>query len=269
MIPLPLFSAMYNINENNRIRLSYNRRLSYPRYQMLIPYSQYSGNKSISSGNPSLKPQKTHSISLAYMFSNDDNIDITPSVYYSKTTDAISQITQMQNNIMMYGYENVEHSSKFGLDLSANLSFLDFVELDIIGGVYHSMFSNSAYNGTSGYLYLTLSAYLPWDMMLTADATISSKEYNTNGYIQISPYFDAVELSKSLFKGKGRFSVVLVEPFISSFIKFYNWDEKYTDTQTYHSNSFSLMFRFSYFFSKGKKIEKIQMEKIRESEGIK
>lgn len=269
LVPLPLFSAMYRFNDNNRIRLSYNRRLTYPRYLMLIPYSYYAGNKTVSSGNPALKPQKKHYFELEYMFSNDDNIDITPSVYYEKNTDAIANVYQMQNNIMMSRYENIEHSSSFGMDLSSNIVLFDIFEFDIRGGVYHTMFSNSAYNGTTGYLYLSLSAYLPWDIMLTADATFSGKQFDASGYVHVSPYIDAIELSKSFFKGRGRFSVVLVEPFIPYFVKFHNWRENYTDTQTYNANSSALLFRFSYFFSKGKKNEKIQMERIRESNGIK
>lgn len=267
--PLPLFSAMYSINDKNRIRLSYNRRLSYPRYQMLIPYSQYTGGKTISSGNPALKPQKRHSISLAYMFSNDDNIDISSSLYYSKTSDAIAQIYKVHNNVLISRYENVVQSSSYGVDVRANLVFFDFVELDINCGVDQYMFSISAYNGTSGYLYLSMSAYLPWNLMLTADASFSGKQYSDNGYHQERSYIDAIELSKTMFKGKGRFAIVLVEPFIEYWVKFNNWGENFSDCSTYLSHSSALMFRFNYFFSKGKKIDKIQMERIRENEGIK
>ncbi len=269
MTPLPLFSAMYKFNDNNRIRLSYNRRLTYPRYQMLIPYNHYSINKSMSLGNPALKPQKKHTISLDYIFSNDDDIDITPSVYYSKTTDAIAQLSQMRNNVMVTRYENVEQSSSYGVELEAYLVLLGFVELDLNSGVYHSMFSNSAYNGTSAYAYINLSTYMPWDMMLSASASFDGKRYNDNGYYHVGTYIDAIEISKSLFKGKGRFSVVLIEPFIKYSIKFNTWGENFTDNQTYTPNASALMFRFNYFFSKGKKIEKIRMERIRENEGIK
>ncbi|MBR7066729.1 MAG: hypothetical protein IKI28_00225, partial [Bacteroidales bacterium] len=133
----------------------------------------------------------------------------------------------------------------------------------------HSMFSNSAYNGTSAYAYINLSTYMPWDMMLSASASFDGKRYNDNGYYYVGTYIDAIEISKSLFKGKGRFSVVLVEPFIKYSIKFNTWGENFTDNQTYTPNASALMFRFNYFFSKGKKIEKIRMERIRENEGIK
>ena len=267
--PLPLFSAMYSINEKNRIRLSYNRRLSYPRYQMLIPYSQNSINKTMSIGNPALKPQKKHTISLDYIFSNDDDIDITPSVYYSKTTDAIAQISQMRNNVLEKKYENVAQSSSFGFELEAYLVLLGFIEMDLNSGVYHSMFSNSAYNGTTAFAYINLSTYLPGNMMLSAGASFDGKQYNDNGYNHIGSYIESLELSKSLFKGKGRFSVVLVEPFIKYSIKFNTWCEHFTDNQIYTPHSSALMFRFNYFFSKGKKIERIRMERIRENEGIK
>lgn len=269
--PLPFFSAMYNLSDKSRLRLSYNRRLTYPHYLMLIPYSQRSSGEKhqISSGNPALKPKKTHSFRMSYLFSDDDMIDVTATLFYNRSTDAIEQLRQVQGGTMISKYENVGRSSSYGVDLSASFVFFDFIDLSVGGDVYHSKFHNTGYSGVSGSTYMSLSTYLPWDMMLSVDAYFDGKEFSSDGYTQMNPCIESIELAKSLFKGKGRLSLVLIEPFIKQNFKLYSWGDNFKDNLTFYSQTSTVLLRFNYFFSKGKKIERIQMERIRESNGIK
>ncbi len=88
----PSTHLAYKINEDKTVQLSYSYRLSRPRFRHLMPFSGFSNNRSISTGNPELRPEFTHSFEAAYLL-NWESGSILSSAYYRNRTGVIERIT--------------------------------------------------------------------------------------------------------------------------------------------------------------------------------
>ncbi len=89
---LDLFpSAFINqtINDKNSVSFSYSRRVDRPQYDNLNPFVYHLDPYTYQKGNPYLKPQYTNNFEFNYTYNNSINL----SLGYSRTTDAIAEIT--------------------------------------------------------------------------------------------------------------------------------------------------------------------------------
>ncbi|WP_207429946.1 outer membrane beta-barrel family protein [Sabulibacter ruber] len=88
---LDLFPSLFlqqNVHDDYQISYSYNRRINRPRYELLNPFMFYLDPYSLVQGNPYLKPQYTHSFSLAQTFRQRYNLVLD----YSLTKDFIAEV---------------------------------------------------------------------------------------------------------------------------------------------------------------------------------
>lgn len=63
----PSAAASYDVNENNSLQFSLSRRLSRPRFRLLLPFSNYNDSRSFYGGNPDLNPEYTYSYEVGYL----------------------------------------------------------------------------------------------------------------------------------------------------------------------------------------------------------
>lgn len=92
----------YKLAGENTIQLSYSYRLSRPGFRDLMPFSNYSNNRSLTTGNPNLRPEYTHSFEGGYLFNWEEG-SILSSAYYRKRTGVIQRITVVDS----IGYNRV------------------------------------------------------------------------------------------------------------------------------------------------------------------
>jgi len=88
----PSSHLSYKLKNENTVQLSYSYRLSRPRFRQLLPFSNFTNNRSLSTGNPDLRPEFTHSIEAAYL-ADWENGSILSSIYYRKRSGVIENIT--------------------------------------------------------------------------------------------------------------------------------------------------------------------------------
>lgn len=81
----------YKLSPEKSVQLSYSYRLSRPWFRDLMPFSNYSDNRSISLGNPNLKPEYTNSIEAGYLL-NFETGSLLSSVYYRYKTGVFERI---------------------------------------------------------------------------------------------------------------------------------------------------------------------------------
>jgi ferric enterobactin receptor len=116
----PSAHLAYKLNENKTVQLSYSYRLSRPRFRHLIPFSNYSNNRTLFTGNPDLKPEYTHSIEGAYLLDWESG-SILSSAYYRHRTGVIERITVVDsvgfNRIFPV---NLSSENAFGLEFNFN-----------------------------------------------------------------------------------------------------------------------------------------------------
>lgn len=88
----PSSHLAYRIADNKTVQLSYTYRLSRPRFRDLMPFSNYSNNRTLFTGNANLKPEYTHSIEAGYLFDWESG-SILSSVYYRHRSGVVNRIT--------------------------------------------------------------------------------------------------------------------------------------------------------------------------------
>jgi outer membrane receptor protein involved in Fe transport len=88
----PSAAASYKFTEKDQIQFSYSRRLSRPRFRLLLPFSNYNDPRNNIIGNPNLRPEFTNSFEAGYLryFQNGSLLS---SVYYRRTTGVIDRLT--------------------------------------------------------------------------------------------------------------------------------------------------------------------------------
>src|SRR5690606_24964351 len=112
----PSSHLAYRITDSKTVQLSYTYRLSHPWFRNLMPFSNYSNNRTLYTGNPYLKPEYTHSIEGGYLFDWESG-SILSSVYYRHRTGVVNRITVVDS----IGYNRV---------FPVNLSTQDAVGLE-------------------------------------------------------------------------------------------------------------------------------------------
>lgn len=87
---LPSANLQYKISSSHNLKLTYNRRINRPGIYDLNPYERIGQNYDVSQGNPNLKPEYRDRIQLTYTWNFGSNY-FSPSVYYESLTNRISR----------------------------------------------------------------------------------------------------------------------------------------------------------------------------------
>ncbi len=263
---MPSLSALYNLSKESKIKLLYKEYLSYPRYQLLSPYTYYSGDSmTISSGNPYLKPEKLSNLELNYSYKQKYTF-VSVSINYKQKTDLIGIRTRLSDrNVIIEKHDNIAKSDQIGGYLYAQALLLGFIHPGLYFECYHNRFDDSQYNGWSFKSWLSTEFSLPLDLYLNIDASIQGKEFYYDGYYLQNPLIDEVTLGMSILKGKGEISISLLNYFLLDEYQEKRWNSDYLETSSGNTDSKCVLIRFNYFFKKGKQLKntvrELNMEK--------
>lgn len=115
-------SATWDINDNNSLQLGYTLSNEAPDIALLNPYNTSTDSLVVSSGNPYLIPETSHSAELSYTF-NQGGLYLTPSVSYTKTNDLIEADGFTENGIYHNTYNNLGHFSMMSYMLNLSYRF--------------------------------------------------------------------------------------------------------------------------------------------------
>ena len=112
----PSAGLTYQFNQKNSFRLNYSRRIDRPSYQDLNPFEFKLDELTYSKGNPFLRPQYSHKVSLTHSF----NYRLNTSLNYSYTQDYFTRITDTTEATRSFIIlENLSHQRT----ISANVSY--------------------------------------------------------------------------------------------------------------------------------------------------
>ncbi len=114
----PSGGISYQPNRKNSLALNYSRRLDRPNYQNLNPFEYKTNELSFRSGNPFLRPQYTHNISLSHTF----NYRYTTTIGFSKTLDMMSRITDTDGRALILTWLNISEQDNYSLTFSAPIT---------------------------------------------------------------------------------------------------------------------------------------------------
>jgi outer membrane receptor protein involved in Fe transport len=118
LFPSVFFIQNLSKDNNDAVYVSYVRRLQRPGFNELNPYRLQLSTVNVNVGNPDLQPQYSNNFELGWQFWKGWSA----SLYYSATTDIITQFAVPIGNIFEQQYLNLDKSSSYGFNLDAPLT---------------------------------------------------------------------------------------------------------------------------------------------------
>ncbi|MFY0256414.1 outer membrane beta-barrel protein [Chitinophaga sp. 30R24] len=111
----PTAYFQYEIDKNNLLILSSNRRISRPGYDKLNPFTYYATPYYVTSGNPYLKPALEYSTQLDYILNNR----YTFSIFYNQARNRFTNITEQNDQTKVFKdmQQNIGKGSSLGTSL--------------------------------------------------------------------------------------------------------------------------------------------------------
>lgn len=161
----PSANVSYTLNDKNQLAFAYSRRIDRPGYTDLNPFTVYIDQFTSGRGNPFLKPQFTHSVSLSHTYADMINT----SVSYSRTTDALGDMI-VQSDTTRNAYQipsNFDHFDNASVTVSAPIPVTKWwnAQLSLNGfySRYQSVYLNQTINNSqfTGMIYLANNITLP------------------------------------------------------------------------------------------------------------
>lgn len=118
----PSVHFSFEMEKSNTLQLSYSRRLSRPHFRHLLPYSSFTDNRNLRTGNPNLQPEYTHSVELGHLKYFESGSVLT-SIYYRYRTGVIERIDLVQDDSdgdVITLPVNLASQNAYGLEFSLN-----------------------------------------------------------------------------------------------------------------------------------------------------
>ena len=117
----PTFHSSFKLIKKLSLQAGYSRRIYRPSLWQLNPFINIRNNFNIRKGNPNLKPEYSDSYELAAIY-NISGLSINCSFYKLNTTDKITYVTTLQNNISETAPENLGTTNANGIEINGKLN---------------------------------------------------------------------------------------------------------------------------------------------------
>jgi outer membrane receptor protein involved in Fe transport len=202
----------HKFSEKHTGQLSYSYRISRPRFRQLLPFSSYSNNRSLSTGNPNLKPEFTHSIEASHLFNWDEG-SLLSGIYYRKRQGVIEEITVVDS----VGYNrvfpiNLSRENAYGFEFNFSWTPAKWFRYTANANLYRAV-SEGEYEGQvfsrdtytmNGRSILQLTLLKEYDFQGTFNYQAPQ---NTPQGRRLSMYYVDLAMARDLMKGNATLAV--------------------------------------------------------------
>ena len=113
----PTLHSSLKLIKKLSLQLGYSRRIYRPSLWQLNPFFNIRNNFNISAGNPDLRPEYSDSYELAAIY-NTSGLSINCGIYQLNTTEKITYVTSLENNISKRSPENLGTSDANGIEIN-------------------------------------------------------------------------------------------------------------------------------------------------------
>ncbi len=136
--PLSLFPGAflsYKVSQKDDVQFNYSRKINRPNFFQLIPFVDFSDSLNLSVGNPSLKPEFTHLMEIAYNKQYGEGQSLVISLYGKLTDNLITRYQYIDATInplkpaLYTTYANARNSTTAGLELTGKNSVADWWDI--------------------------------------------------------------------------------------------------------------------------------------------
>lgn len=255
----PTAYLSYAADDNNKLALSYGRRIERPNYQDMNPFVRFLDQYTFQQGNPYLTPQFTNHVELSHNFKGALNT----TVNYTYTNDIINDILK-QNDTTKVTFqikENVATRRNIGLASSYNAPITKWWSTSLYAIVFNNHFEGIV-NGKELEADITsfmanMSQRFTFKKGWAAEITGFYRSRAQEGGLIIADPMGVVSFgaSKQILKNKGTLKLNVSDPFwIQRFRGSTQFDNMDVQIKSQWDNR-RVGLSFSYRFSKGQNIQ--------------
>lgn len=263
----PQFVVMKRLNQNSNLRLNYNRRSTYPSAWLLAPYEIESDDKTISKGNPKLKPVTYDYVGATYSYSKGA-FSIYPTLYYWRGSKLItpsysynSELNTIQMPVNRGNYNRVAAT------INGSITIFKFIYFEPSVSFYYENFdmpSGTRHNRAflfSGNIYVGL----PAGFAVGGMGSYTSKLLTALGHRMDLSDLDNVFLMKN-FEKIGLTAIVGYKNLIEPKTRAHIFTETYSQYNYSKYKVKGFMFRLNYHFKTGRRAEMKNIPTLYESD---
>lgn len=204
----PSLHFSYPFDSITSVQLSYSRRISRPRLFDLSPFMNFSDNRSVFSGNPSLNPEFTDAVETSILRQLSYG-SFLASVYYRYRTGVIQRVTEIDTGGFTRVYPiNMGYQHSYGIEANFSADIKKQINITFNGNFYRALLYGS-FQGQSLFAdAITFNGRLNMRMKIYKTLTgqfggfYNAPQRTPQGW-QKSMYSFDVALSIELFKRKG------------------------------------------------------------------
>ncbi len=215
VLPSVIFSR--KLSRFSSIKVSFSQRLQRPSLRFVNPYVDISDPRDIRFGNPEILPELSDQYELSYN-TYIKGVVLNAAVYFRNTTDEISSITTVRDDVTETTYQNIGKERSLGFNAFSSFTFrewltvrggFDIRRFEAEGQVAGEPVARSAYVWRAN---LNATVALDGGYKFEAFGFFNSPRQNLQGsrgaYSQFSLGFN-----KEMFNKRGSLGLSVIQPF--------------------------------------------------------
>lgn len=215
----------YELDKNNKLTVSYSRRITRPNYQDLNPFIYFLDSLSYRKGNPFLLPQFTHNFELSHSFKNK----LITTLNYNSTNNVISQLVKPDGDLLFLTADNVAKFRNIGIAITAPVPVTKWWNSNIFVNVFNNRYSGIYENKPLDLSYTSFMINMTQTFTIkpgfTTEITGFYRAKGVNNLNIDEPmYLLSFGAQKQVLKGKGTVRLNLRDPF---------WIQRYSGKTQY------------------------------------
>jgi hypothetical protein len=251
----PSFFLQHNVSDMYQVNYNYSRRIDRPNYENLNPFIFYLDPYTSAQGNPYLRPQYTHSLSVTQTFMKQFNLVLN----YGVTSDFIAEvpIQNPEDGTTVFQQSNIDDQLNYSATAIIPYEPFKWWAVNTNITVFHQDFSTFLNNeevqkkATTGMVQIGNTFLLPADFKLELNG-----DYRSNtvwGLFEIGAQWGIdFAVRKSFFEKKLEAAINLNDIFRTrQFVGNANFQGNINEINQYFGQQ-SIGFSLRYSFSKGK-----------------
>jgi outer membrane receptor protein involved in Fe transport len=248
----PSIFLIHNLNKKNNdaLYVSYVRRLQRPGFNELNPYRLQLSTVNINVGNPNLQPQYSNNFELGCQFWKGWSA----SLFFSATTDIITQFAVPQGNTIEQQYLNLDKSSSYGFNLEAPLTIFRGWTMNNSISLYYADYTLGLYRNNGASFSFANSQSVHLEKIMDIDMYIQYRSPYVNANTRTSDvFYTEFGFARRIVKNKLRLRLGISDIFNAT------REQAKTDYNGAHTEFYqkrqtqNFGFSVSYNFSSGKK----------------
>lgn len=133
----PTAQAIWALNQNQKFRLGYSRRINRPTTKLMSPFKNHRHAETIELGDPNLRPEIADVVEASYN-KTWQTASISATAYFNYTADKIFRVNDIYTRTILWRtYTNAGNATSTGMELSGEIRPLSWLKFYASGNIFN------------------------------------------------------------------------------------------------------------------------------------